>query len=315
MRPTSRYVAPRAAAAAVVAVLAAVAGVLALGVTPARASAYRYWSYYHAAPGSATWTFAGAGATYRPSPGAVEGWRFAVSPGTASAPAPRADPATAYNRACSGATAAAGQKLVALVVDYGTASDAPPGEKPPGGVVATCTTVAANADGFDVLRAAHVSVREQGGLVCGLDGYPRTECAPLVMTTPSAAHSGSAHSGGTHTSPAHSAPAPSSARPSSSRPTDRSPTRASARSAATATASRTSPAGTRSSAAPSHAPAGPPSSGPATSPPPAIAAAGPSLVVGDVGAASGHGSPWPFVGGIAVVAVVAGGAWAARRRA
>ena len=117
--------------------LLGLAAVLGVPASPAHAAAYRYWTYWHAAPGSSSWGFAGSGPTYRPSPGAVEGWRFAVSQGTGSAPAPRTDPAKAYSQACGSRTPDSGQKLVALVLDYGTTSDAPPGEKPPGGVVAT----------------------------------------------------------------------------------------------------------------------------------------------------------------------------------
>ena len=82
-----------------------------LPVTAAHATAYRYWTYWHAAPGSSSWGFAGSGPTYRPSDGAVEGWRFAVSQGTTSAPQPRADPAKAYSSACNGKTPADGMKL------------------------------------------------------------------------------------------------------------------------------------------------------------------------------------------------------------
>jgi len=154
-------------------------------VTAAHAAAYRYWTYWHVTPGSSSWDFAGSGPSYRPSDGAVEGWRFAVSQGTTSAPRPRTDPAKAYSSVCKEKKPAVGNKLVALVLDYGTAADAPKGEKPPHGVVATCVEIAKNGDGFDVLAKAGVSVRTDAGLICGLNRYPKTECAPAVTSGPS----------------------------------------------------------------------------------------------------------------------------------
>jgi hypothetical protein len=278
--------------------------VLGVPLPAAHAAAYRYWTYWHAAPGSATWTFAGTGPTYRPSDRSVEGWRFAVSGGTASAPPPRTDPATAYGSACTGVTAASGEKVVALVLDYGTASDAPPGEKPPGGVAAKCVHVAAHASGFDVLRAAGVTVRQQDGLTCGLNGYPRTECAPVVTRSPapsprptptrsasptpspSNAHATTSSTSRTPSSSAtHPTLAPASSRPTTSTPTSR-----------VVAAVGTASAAARPSAAEPDAT--------------------PSLVVGDVssGNASGPGGPWPFVGGSALLLVLAGGAGLRARR-
>ena len=42
-----------------------------------------------------------------------------------------------------------------------------------------------NGNGFDVLGEAGVSVRSDAGLICGLNGYPKTECAPAVTSSPS----------------------------------------------------------------------------------------------------------------------------------
>src|SRR4051812_47310980 len=101
-----------------------------LVAAPAQAAAFRYWSYWHVSDGA--WKFSPIGATgYRPGDGQVEAWRFAVSPGTTSAPAPRTAPATAFATICAKTPAEDGMKRVALVVDFGTEADAPSGESPP----------------------------------------------------------------------------------------------------------------------------------------------------------------------------------------
>ena len=102
---------------------------LALGAVagPAEAAAYRYWSYWHGEDGR--WTYATTGPGGRqPADGAVEGWRFAVSPeGGGVGPRQPAD----FRAVCAGVPAEEGTKRVALVVDFGTPQDAPPGERPP----------------------------------------------------------------------------------------------------------------------------------------------------------------------------------------
>ncbi len=163
-------------AALVVATSAALAPVV-LGASPASASAYRYWSYWH---GTSTggWAFSAVGATYRPPAGSVDGWRFAVS-GTAGSVQPRAT--ASYASICAHhAAAPSGQKLVGLVVDYGTSADAPPGQRPPRGVDTFCAQVADNGASAAVLQQ-YASVRSDSGLVCGIDGYPSGECGVIVQ--------------------------------------------------------------------------------------------------------------------------------------
>ncbi len=282
-----------------------------LPVTAAHATAFRYWTYWHVTPGSSSWDFAGSGPTYRPSDGAVEGWRFAVSQGTTSAPKPRTDPAKAYSSVCKEKTPAVGNKLVALVLDYGTAADAPKGEKPPHGVVAKCVEIAKNSDGFDVLREANVSVRQDAGLICGLNRYPKTECAPAVTPSPSPTAKPSPTKPPASPSPSrsHSPSAPDQSATSSGTATH-SPTPTPAESA-----SDVASAAVSKSATPSTAPvasssglalAGTASSSASAS---GVAEAAPSLVVGDVGASSDNGgSPWPLIVGGAVLVLLLGAA-------
>ena len=179
-------------------------------------------------PGSSSWGFAGSGPSYRPSDGAVEGWRFAVSQGTTSAPKPRTDPAKAYTRCLQGAgrrpAAKARRRRARLRHRCGRTVRR---ERHHGGVVATCIQIPKNGSGLDVLRAPRCPVREKAGLICGLNGYPKTECAPAVTSSPSPTppHSASRTSSPTPTAdayflgrrtPSTSSPVQASERPSSS---------------------------------------------------------------------------------------------------
>lgn len=159
-----------------VAVAVAVSLVLLGQAPPAAASAYRYWTYWTGDAGS--WDFAVEGpATRVPADGAVDGWRFAVTT-VAGAPgdAPRVTPDA--DSLCAGVTAPAGSKRVALVIDSGPASIAPDGQQPPP-VSAQCVVVPQDATSADVLISV-TTVRSEGGLVCGLGGYPEGECAPTL---------------------------------------------------------------------------------------------------------------------------------------
>jgi hypothetical protein len=162
--------------AAVAGALASAAMALALLAPAAHAAAYRYWTYWTGDSG--TWAFAVEGpATRIPADGSVDGWRFAVttvagSPG--DAPRVAADFATI----CAGVTAPAGSKRVAVVIDAGPAAIAPDGEEPPP-PSAQCVVLDEGATSADALSEV-ATVRTQGGLVCGLAGYPRDECAPAI---------------------------------------------------------------------------------------------------------------------------------------
>ena len=113
-------------------VIAALVAAVAMPVValPAEAAAYRYWSYWHQT--GSGWEFSKIGATgSHPDDGTVEGWRFAVSPGTASAPAPRIASSSAFSSVCGDTAPQSGKKRVALIVDFGVKKDAPSGESAP----------------------------------------------------------------------------------------------------------------------------------------------------------------------------------------
>jgi len=162
---------------------AALVGIAILAMTAiapaARAeSAYRYWTYWQGNAGA--WQFATQGpATSNPADGAVEGWRFAVSGAAGSTQSqPSMSPATAFSDLCGSTPPMSGKKRVALIVDPGYASEAPAGEEPIG-ALSTCVVADENASGYDILRS-QLTVRIEGGLVCGIGGFPAHECAPVI---------------------------------------------------------------------------------------------------------------------------------------
>ena len=155
---------------------AAAATLLAVGLAaPASAEAFRYWGYYTS--DGDTWTFASAGpADTVPADGSVEGWRFAVT-GEESVRYPRAVPDV--DVLCAGVEAGDGDKRVGVVLDYGTAEDAPDGESVPAARGA-CAVVPADATGADVLAEVAELRLGDGGFVCGVDGYPASGCGDPV---------------------------------------------------------------------------------------------------------------------------------------
>jgi hypothetical protein len=222
------------AASWVVAALSCLAGVAALIVaTPAPASAataYRYWAFY-LAHGS-TWQYAQRGpASEYPSDGDVEGWRFALQTDAAGGLAPRDVPD--FAALCASTPPKAGHVRVGIVIDFGVASDAPAHESPPAGVVPGCVYVDDGASGAAVLQAlttVRIGTGSKAGLVCGIDGYPTSECVPAVTVasaaTPST-HPTKAPTASTTPAPALSAAAAvapaSSVAPQGSTPAEDSP--------------------------------------------------------------------------------------------
>ncbi|MEU2790278.1 SCO2322 family protein [Streptomyces sp. NPDC007100] len=155
------------------------AGALALtAAAPAHAADYRYWSLRHGDNGSWRTTAEGPG-TYRPADGAVEGLRFAVFRAeTKESVVPRA-PAD-FEAMCASTPAKSGTKRVALVLDFGTAQDAPDGEKPPS-VRTHCVQLPPEATTAEALAKAAPPLRYgTSGLLCAIAGYPRRGCAEAV---------------------------------------------------------------------------------------------------------------------------------------
>jgi hypothetical protein len=157
-------------------VLAVLAGVgLLAGAAPAQAATgYTFWGYYHLTGGGWTASMKGADGVVPPG-GAVEGFRYATTTGSPDRP-PRATPS--FADICAGTTAAPGQKRVGVVLDYGTAQDAPDGQAPPR-AEAACAVVPAGASAQQALESVR-PLRIEDGLVCAVAGYPASGCAQEV---------------------------------------------------------------------------------------------------------------------------------------
>ncbi|MEE1753271.1 SCO2322 family protein [Streptomyces sp. SP18CS02] len=172
-----------------------------LGAGPAQADGYRYWSFWEGGDGS-RWAYATQGpATARPADGTVNGFRFAVSADSADAARPRRAPD--FGTICAATPAQDGTKRVALVIDFGTAADAPEGETPPAARTA-CARVRPDATAAEALAEAAKPLRyNSDALLCAISGYPRTGCGEQVVAGESA----------TGTGPADDATAPAAAGP------------------------------------------------------------------------------------------------------
>lgn len=159
---------------------AALVGTMALALVPAGsadATPYRFWSYWKWTGSS--WTFMNVGPQGNLPAGTVIGWRFAIQQDSASASSPRAD--GDFAALCGNASSGIG-----VVVDYGIRSDAPSGESPPRSTPrGFCATKPDDTNGYRA-TAEHAVLRVNGsGLVCGIDGYPKTECGATVVATAS----------------------------------------------------------------------------------------------------------------------------------
>lgn len=156
-------------------VLAVLLGVLA--VAPAQAAGYRYWSFWDR--DGSRWTYASQGpGTARPEDGAVQGFRFAVSEDSKDAAKPRG--AADFADICAKTPEQDGRKRVALVVDFGTAGDAPDGETPPKPRTA-CARVGEDATSAEALASVAKPLRyDSKALLCAIDGYPKSGCGEQV---------------------------------------------------------------------------------------------------------------------------------------
>lgn len=160
--------------------LAAVVGVLTAGLVGAAGVAqaregYRYWSFWTVTDNS--WGYAQLGpATTAVQDGDVHGWRFGISTDDGNlAPVPRTDAATAFTTICAGTPQVAGSVRVALFIDFGTKEGAPTVEAPPNARW-SCAVVPEQSTGATVLSQV-AQLRLDNGFVCGIDGFPASECS------------------------------------------------------------------------------------------------------------------------------------------
>lgn len=192
-------------AAVLLVVLGAVLAVLGTGT--AQAAGYRYWSFWEGS--GSGWAYATQGPSLvRPDDGSVQGFRFAVSADSQDAAKPRRSPD--FGAICAGTPARGGSKRIALVIDSGTAADAPQGETPPAPRTA-CARVPKDASSAEALASVAKPLRYgSDALLCAISGYPVTGCGEQVSGTtgtesgratadpsaPTSASSSAARSGG-----------------------------------------------------------------------------------------------------------------------
>jgi hypothetical protein len=162
------------------------AGFVSVGTAPSGSAAsgpadvYRYWGYYTVTDGAFVAQETGpAGAT--PKDGDIEGYRYAAPADFENPNLPRADlTVVTFDAVCGDKTAAAGEKRVAVLLDYGVESDAAEGETPPD-PEALCAVVPEKFNGLQTLQSVAPDLRTQkssfGPLLCGISGYPATGCA------------------------------------------------------------------------------------------------------------------------------------------
>ncbi|MET9589977.1 SCO2322 family protein [Streptomyces sp. NPDC006516] len=145
-----------------------------LGAGSAQAAGYRYWSFWEG-DGGKSWTYATQGpSVVRPDDGAVQGFRFSVSEDSQDSAQPRRAPD--FGAVCADTPARDGRKRIALVVDPGTAADAPEGEKPPA-LRTACAQVAPDASTAEALASVAKPLRyDDSAMLCAISGYPRAGC-------------------------------------------------------------------------------------------------------------------------------------------
>lgn len=161
------------------ALLAAALFLALAGTGPARAAGYRYWSFWDR--DGDRWVYATEGpATALPSDGAVQGFRFAVSADSQDASRPRGT--ASFASVCARTPERDGMKRIALVLDFGTAADAPSGERPPAARTA-CARVPDDATTAEALASTAKPLRyDTNALLCAIAGYPQKGCGDQVTT-------------------------------------------------------------------------------------------------------------------------------------
>jgi MYXO-CTERM domain-containing protein len=148
-----------------------------LVAAPAQAAGYRYWSFWQSTDGR--WTYATEGpATARPADGSVHGFRFSVSEDSGDSAQPRTAPD--FEAICAQTPAQDGTKRIALVIDPGTATDAPEGETPPDRRTACVRVDEAATTAEALARVAKPLRYNSQALLCAISGYPKSGCGEQI---------------------------------------------------------------------------------------------------------------------------------------
>ena len=154
-----------------------------LNAASAADSQYRYWSFWQAE--NSTWSLAQVGMMSIPAEdGLVLGWRFVTSGVNASSDLAPRKPADFATLCAAAEEAAAGEVTIAIVIDYGDATDYADGTEPQE-ARSECVSVEAGSPSSLAL-ASMAEIRENAGFVCALDNLPAEGCgeevtAPLTL--------------------------------------------------------------------------------------------------------------------------------------
>ncbi|MFH8656352.1 SCO2322 family protein [Streptomyces afghaniensis] len=150
---------------------------LCAGAGQAQAARYQYWSFWER--DGDHWVYATQGpSTARPSDGDVQGFRFAVSEDSGNAARPRGE--ADFKTICAATPARDGKKRVALLLDFGTTTDAPSGETPPPARTA-CAQVSPDATTAEALAVVAKPLRyDMNAFLCAISGYPEKGCGEQV---------------------------------------------------------------------------------------------------------------------------------------
>ncbi|MGW6689213.1 SCO2322 family protein [Streptomyces sp. NPDC054961] len=154
-----------------------------LAASPALASTYRYWSFWDGSGGQ--WTYATQGpSSLRPADGSVQGFHFVVSKDAADQAAPPRSGAD-FAAVCSATPVVDGKKRIAVVIDFGTRSDAAAGDTPPQEAPRTaCAQVGPDATAAEALAEVAKPLRyNSAALLCSVSGYPGQGCGEPVADT------------------------------------------------------------------------------------------------------------------------------------
>jgi hypothetical protein len=144
---------------------------------------YRYWGYSQSSEDGADWVTAMEGpATTNPKDGSVEGWNYTFSAEGLVAPqAPSAAPD--FQSLCGATPERSGKKRVGYVIEFGAPAIHPEGDSAPA-ASSGCAPVDVNATGLDVLNAVAQVRAGEGGFICGLNGFPTTDCGADAIPVP-----------------------------------------------------------------------------------------------------------------------------------
>lgn len=147
-------------------------------------TAWRYWSYWQFTDGA--WQMAMTGAAdVKAEDGQVQGWRYITAGIEVTEEfAPRSD--ASFETICSGVEKTDGEARVALIVDFGDASDySNQADADSVSEPKTACVKVAEGDPSSLLLSSAFQTREESGMVCAVQNLPSSGCGEEVELTAS----------------------------------------------------------------------------------------------------------------------------------